>query len=220
MRRGRHLGVLTVVLAACANTSDLSTVPPTVAATTVLPSPVIVVEPVVTASPAVAAGEIPSSTTTFAGLLEDAGVVTEAIRPADVTAPATSPPPPEEAPVEEEPESVPDLIRRMVAEAFGSQRMGNEGVSVARCESIDFNPAVIYGPRVGPYGEIGVWQIYVLRKNGTPGPQYDRVTRLGFTPEDMFDPEKATVVAIDLRREIGHWGYPAGWSCAARVGLR
>lgn len=224
MRRGRHLGVLTVVLAACATPTKISTAPPAVAATTI-PAPAgTVAEPPAQdpSPPGVAGGEIAPSTTTFAGALEGQGSSTEAIRPAEVLDPTPSPPPPVEAPVAEEPayEDVWDQIHRRFLEAFGSERIANEAVRIAGCESINFNPAVVFGERVGPYGEIGVFQIYAVTKRGNRGPQWDRMVRLGFTPDDLRLPENNIELAIDLRRELGHWGFPSGWSCAARVGLR
>lgn len=218
MRRGRHLGVLTVVLAACATPTKISTVPPAVAATTteVAEPPAASLVPL-----EVAGGE--TSPDVIAVTSGGQGSSMDAVRPAEVLDPTPSPEPEEvrSLPAPDPAyEDVWDQIHRMFLEAFGSERIADEAVDIAECESINFNPAVVFGERVGPYGEIGVFQVYVVTKRWNRGPQWDRMVRLGFTPDDLRIPANNITLAIDLRRELGHWGFPSGWSCASRVGLR
>lgn len=218
MRRGRHLGVLTVVLAACATPTKISTAPPAVAATTTE----VAEPPAASLAPLeVAGGE--TSPDAIAVTSGEQGSSTDAVRPADVLDPTPSPEPeevrslPAPDPVYEH---VWDQIHRMFLEALGSERIAREAVAISSCESINFKPEVVFGEQDGPYGEIGPFQIYAVKKNGQPGPQWNRMVKLGFTPDDLRVPANNIALAIDLRREIGHWGYPSGWTCARIVGLR
>lgn len=68
---------------------------------------------------------------------------------------------------------------------------------VARCES-NYNAHA-----VGRQGERGWFQIWAKW-------HMDRIGRLGYTPDDLFDPAANTAVAYDLWRADG-WRH---WSCA------
>jgi len=77
-----------------------------------------------------------------------------------------------------------------------------EAVEVFRCESVNFQPDVVYGPTEGAAGERGIVQLHPVN--------LPLVHQLGYTWSDMFIPEKNLEVGYALWEQRG-W---AAWSCA------
>lgn len=87
---------------------------------------------------------------------------------------------------------------------------GPGAVRRARCESVNFTPAVVYGPRTGSAGERGVFQAHPGHWDGRwGGPARTRVH--GYTFDEMFDPAKNIRWAHAHSRAGRDWSQ---WTCA------
>ncbi len=87
-----------------------------------------------------------------------------------------------------------------------------DAIRVAACES-GGGDALSIQPQVVSRGNWGVFQI-----NWTA--QHNRVSRLGFTKEQLLDPVVNARVAADLWMDLGRrFGSSAGWSCARITGV-
>jgi hypothetical protein len=87
-----------------------------------------------------------------------------------------------------------------------------DAVRIAACESGGGDPLSIH-PDVVSRGNYGMFQI-----NWTA--QRNRVTKLGFSKEQLLDPTVNARVAADLWMDLGRrFGTTAGWSCARLTGV-
>ena len=96
----------------------------------------------------------------------------------------------------------PDQWRDLIGafrEAFGDR--WEYAWEVARCESDDFAPDVIYGPRLGAGGEKGIFQLH-------PRGVLPVFLAAGFT--NPFDPYEQITFVAAYTLENG-WG---AWTCA------
>lgn len=97
-------------------------------------------------------------------------------------------------------------IPAMVKGIFGS----DFSVIVAECESVEFRPDVVFGPKTGAAGERGVMQIHPTHlRSGA-------LARAGFTWNDMFIPEKNLAFGKILLASVDGAWYPT-WTCAKLV---
>lgn len=120
---------------------------------------------------------------------------TEAVPPATVATTQPPAPPPPGAGGEG---SIPDIVYERFAARFG-HATGERAVAVVECET-----AGTFDPRsTGDEGERGLLQIH-------PKYHQERIARLGFTWDDMYEVEPNLAVGMDLFAEQG-WG---PWSCA------
>ena len=88
----------------------------------------------------------------------------------------------------------------------------SDAVRVAACESGGGDPLGIQ-PQVVSRGNYGMFQI-----NWTA--QHNRVTRLGYSKDQLLDPIVNARVAADLWLDLGRrFGTSAGWSCAGITGV-
>lgn len=93
----------------------------------------------------------------------------------------------------------PGTIEAQIVDAFLRFGAGvaAQAVDVARCESVGLNPHA-----TGDAGERGLFQIH-------PAYHQERIRRLGFTWDQMYDVAPNVAVAVDLYADSG-WG---PWSC-------
>jgi len=91
-------------------------------------------------------------------------------------------------------------IEQQILLIFGIN--GPRAVRIARCESSNFAPEVVYGPKTGSAGELGLMQIL---------PRYHRHRwqARGWTDADMFIPERNLVIAREIYDESGF----GPWTC-------
>lgn len=110
-------------------------------------------------------------------------------------------PPPAPTPL---PLTVPDMIRAR----FGVY--ADKAIAVAKCESGNFAPDVVYGPRTGAAGERGVFQAHPGHWDGRwGGPVRSHVH--GYTFDDMFTPQHNIDWAWHMSDGGTNWG---PWTCA------
>jgi len=143
---------------------------------------------------------VPPSSSTTTTTAAPTTTTTARARTAPTVAAATASRPLVVAPVGE----LQDMIRQGFAQ-FGPE-VAEEAVRVAGCESTGDPSGQHLDPNaVGDEGEIGLFQIH---------PKYHtaRAAKFGWSMNDLFDPAKNIVVAVDILAEKrGRWS--PTWSC-------
>lgn len=94
--------------------------------------------------------------------------------------------------------------------AFAPFGQSENAVIVARCESVNFKQAVVYGPQTGKAGERGVMQIHPVHIKS--------MAQYGFTWDDMFNPDKNLAYAVILYKSVNLKWSPT-WTCATNNGI-
>ncbi len=110
--------------------------------------------------------------------------------------PPPPPPPPPPAAASAASGSIPAMVRDAFSR-FGAH-VANQAVAIVRCETGGtFDPN-----STGRQGEVGLAQLHPRWQSG-------RAAKFGWSMNDLYDPAKNLVVAVDLYSESG-WSQ---WSC-------
>jgi len=137
-----------------------------------------------------------TTTTTTVELAEPQTVAVNIFPPPEATAPPPTPAP--RAPRPAPQGDVADIIRTGFAR-FGGD-VAEQAVRVAMCEST-------LRPGATNAGSVGVLQIHVPSHRA-------RITRLGYTPDQLYDPAVNAAAAADIWAEQGWQPWTCRWAAA------